>query len=126
MTSLELAKKLKDAGLRWDPKVGDWWYGDCGIKVLSQSKLEKWIEWNKRRKHLVWTHKGMIWIPSLSQLLDEIKKYGYWWYVESDNKIIIGLEKDKTMTMVFLADTPENVAAKALLWILEREKVGGV
>ena len=131
MIGVELSRELREAGLLWEPKVGDWWHGDHGVKVLSQSKFDKWVEWNKTRKRLVWTHKGMLWLPSLSQLLAEIEKRSYSWemgltttkggpLMPGEWKSGYWVEIFKSNKSVYLEDagTPEEAAGKALLWIL--------
>jgi hypothetical protein len=69
-----------------------------------------------------------LWLPSLSQLLAEIEGRGYEW----------GICKQKFVSPEYLmelrqletkwrgwADTPEEAAGKALLWVLERGDING-
>jgi len=53
MIGLETAQNLKDAGLKWEPKLGDFLYyksfsGDIsdGIGIIESRDIEKW---GKRR-----------------------------------------------------------------------------
>lgn len=134
MIGLELAKKLKDVGLRWEPKIGDWWHGDRGLKLYDNKTRHRWNEWNKTRKHLVWTHWGIVWLPSLSDLLAEIEWRGY--HVDI-NTVSLGMPV-KLSYVISLKNispdgeiltleykkwgcTPEEAVGQALLWILGQE-----
>ena len=126
MVSLELAKKLKDAGLEWEPKKFDLYTaeftnGSSGIfSVLYDGQNLESV-----------TGTEFIWLPSLSQLLAEIEGRGYWWDV-SHGLVDDGVNKYRLTTskkhntsiplMIFNSETPEDAAASVLLWILEREK----
>jgi hypothetical protein len=127
MISLELAKKLKDAGLKWEPKEGDWYiiFGDeeqflevCGTEL---HRTDRCIDSVKRLYRIA--PGELCFIPSLSQLLAEIEKRGYEWDLEFDiggcHKYSCTISSD-THYEFMPADTPEETAAQALLWILER------
>lgn len=122
--TLELARKLKEAGLRWEPKRGDWCYlEDAGLTeplLVTSYKSKGWVN----------DEDDIVWLPRLSQLLAEIEKRGYRWDIgnlggfgDNEEKVCIGLFGWDTRQYVkgqFYADTPEDAAGKALLWILER------
>jgi hypothetical protein len=65
----------------------------------------------------------------LDQLLGEMEERGYWW--EINHRLVDGgIKKYKTWIakkhsndkeQIFTADTPEEAASRALLWILERK-----
>lgn len=117
---IELAKKLKKAGLKWEPKQGDWFAlkrsGAVGIVHLAE-------DWSSSNLD------GYIWLPRLDQLLTEIRQRGWAWILYADND---GIEIKTYNNAVpahlrhrFIdADNPINAAGEALLWILEQEKVG--
>jgi hypothetical protein len=128
MLSLDTSKKLKDAGLEWEhPQIGDMYsYGDSEIFVIrpnGKAGLEP-------PKHLL---VDAIWLPSLSQLLAEIviKEWGYrlsstWVEDElSGFECLISRREEikpgkwKLEEHEFRADSPEEAAAQALLWILK-------
>jgi hypothetical protein len=123
MISLELAEKLKDAGLKWEPKEGDWFYLDA----------------KHNKPHLIYGREGKAYFadaikeycymaPSLSQLLAEIEGRGYEWSIgKVGNLYLIGVKEVSPIRVIpktLRADTPEDAAAGALIWILEREKDG--
>lgn len=59
---------------------------------------------------------------SLSQLLAEIEGRGYLWNLDhSTGRYLCQIGKWKWEKCIW-ADTPEDAAGAALLWILEREK----
>ena len=67
MISLGTAKKLRDAGLEWNPQEGDWFYSWDGrianlLVFLSNFNIQE----------------EFIFVPRLDQLLAEIEKRGYW------------------------------------------------
>jgi hypothetical protein len=123
MIKLETAKRLKELGLRWEPKLnGDWfdWRGnvriyDCfyGMIVADGSERE-----------------FCTWLPRLDQLLDAIEGKGYWWEARH-TKVINGVRRYATiiskkhdisiLDKLFEADTPEDAAALALIWIKEQK-----
>lgn len=95
MISLELAKKLKDAGLKWSPKMGDF-YHDV----------------------------DMVWLPKLDQMLKEIMRQGYLFKLSNynDGTILIDFWKDDyNLVEGLLDDTLEDAVASALISILEQE-----
>lgn len=119
MISVDKARQLKESGLLWDIKYGDFYwddkYGEVGIvSILNDGIKREYI----RRTYL-------IWLPRLDQLLDEIEQRNYLWLVhnnDSSNEICVVIYPPYPSNCIrFRADTPEDAAAKALLWILQRE-----
>ena len=93
MISLELAQKLRDAGLKWEPALG------------------------QSYKDVV---EGGIWLPRLDQLQAEIEQRGWDWSMSKGlhgyGCIVI---KDYDLSFSDIADTPEEAVGLALLWILQ-------
>jgi len=132
--SLDTAKKLKDAGLKWEPQEGDWfyWWVNGAIDVLST------------HNQLLVQCSGGIFAPRLDQLLAEIEKRGYWCAIMPTNAVGIDVnylaelyrlgelsghlelvwrkEVDGFLIAEFRADSPEEAATLALIWILEQDK----
>ena len=111
MISLELAKKLKEAGLEWKPKKGDF-YGVFGTNSIELITID--------RNDIV--PRNIIWLPSLDQLLAEIEKRGYGWKLEkfhAYNLRRMEIYKVNDLLGCFGGNSPEEAAASALLWILE-------
>ena len=121
MISLETAKKLKEAGLKWESKVGDCFY--------FNNTNNLWLikdEFSNRKEIKLGTF-----APRLDQLLSEIEKrsgrYKYELtgsrvYYLSNNlkpKYRITIQTDRVLP--FFADSPEEATAQALLWILKQE-----
>ena len=154
MISLELAKKLKDAGLEWEPKEGDYiLYPDgelTSILTCGDVAFED-LE-------------GCVFAPRLDQMLSEIEKRGWeidlqffnngtGWFCEVAKTVQFRHNKprpkltinnkdgttseveplstcpgwgdygEKRMDKEFTADSPDEAAALALLWILEQEAI---
>jgi len=69
-----------------------------------------------------------LWLPTLPDLLEWLEERGFTWVLtrtsRCDCKFIL-LEKGKGVAGIredFWADTSEDTAAKAVEWVLEREK----
>jgi len=105
--SIELARELKEAGLK--PVCGE-----CESFWIAEVDEEMYINGNYSPEP------DDVWLPRLDQLLTEIEKQGWYWEIGKSTKDYYVdlmhdyLECDK----VFYADTPEEAAGSALLWIL--------
>ena len=68
----------------------------------------------------------MLWLPSLSQLLAEIEARGWGWdlrqWSEPGKYVIFITHMDKFERYHSISVLPEDSAADALIWILEKEK----
>jgi hypothetical protein len=125
MITLDLARKLKDAGLEWEPKKFDLY----NTEFINGSN-GVFSVWHDGQNLESTTGTTFTWLPSLSQLLAEIEGRGYRWSLEKVNegyesyvtKDIDDCNKDAKYD---LADTPEEAAGKALLWVLERGDING-
>jgi len=110
--SLELAKKLKDSGLR--PEAGN-----VSFFWIAEVDEIMWVD------PIYEPEDDDVWIPRLDQLLNEIEKrytgsIHIWNPRDDRGKWAISLGG---RFKVFFADTLEDAAGKALLWLLERESV---
>ena len=112
MLCIKTASKLKLAGLRWEPQMGDFMYNNDIIDCLDFADMSFAAGYEDL------THQGDVgFIPRLDQLLAEIEKRGWKWsIVPSRNRYRLIL----TTVKQFVADSPEEAAALALLWILEQ------
>ena len=117
MITIETAKKLKDEGLKWEPKVGDYYYYDSNYQMIKSEREAEWIE-----EDICNGIPGYYFAPKLDQLLMEIEKQG--WQIE-----LVKLARWK-MTIwrvasgrswLFTGETFEEATADALLWLLEQE-----
>lgn len=124
MISLDLALKLKEVGLKWEPQLGDFFFMYHPVEqkysnkpdVIGIGSCSMWPE--------------DIWLPRLDQLLAEIERRGYGWemFTSVDGVIVFFvLRKCEILGYKVIAydvtdSIPENAAAKALLWILIQEK----
>ena len=135
MISLEMAQKLKDAGLAWEPKEGDFYYYEYNrieVKVI----------------HGIPSHEPELYMgfgdhaffaPSLDQLLAEVGKRGWKWVIYSttpeitkSTEIYELLEDEKLYHCSVMRDkqeyingrhTPDDAAAEGLLWIISQKEV---
>ena len=83
MISLELAKKLKDAGLKWELKYGDFYsFGDRETLVVPNLNYN--YDSTFVQKMSIIATEG-IWLPSLSQLLEEVERRGWGWDLDNMN-----------------------------------------
>jgi hypothetical protein len=136
MISLETAQRLKDAGLEWEPKEGDCWCNGMWMAINYYLELVT--------GHLL-VKKQAIWLPRLDQLLAEIEKAGFdidlmHFATNSENTSQVddppwscdinrsyrkvnahGIWEEQRLNEGFEANSPEEAAAQALLWILEQE-----
>ena len=122
MISLEIAKELKEAGLKWEPQIGDMFYWHNGkdweIDALTSEDVNDNLD--EIRDYI---DEGFrIFAPSLEQLLVEIEKRGYGWKLEkfhAYNLRRMEIYKVNDLLGCFGGNSPEEAAASALLWIYE-------
>ena len=117
MISIEKARELKEAGLKWVPMAGDsWTYINMDMVTVINCLYDFECE--------VRDTSDCLFIPSLSQLLAEIEARGWHYIFNGKNTISeqygIVIANDD-MFKTFEADTPEEACADALLWILEQQ-----
>lgn len=132
MLSLEMAKKLKEAGLEWIPKYGDMCY-------LTYNKGLK----SEHTKLIAVVENGLtcseIFAPRLEQLLAEIERRGYAYELKIEGTqsearyCLLLYEWDEQVAEIdfglgwtpceefYNAKSSEEAAAQALLWILGQE-----
>jgi hypothetical protein len=112
MISLELAQKLKAAGLKWEPKKHDF-CGQKGFPCRIYSELSE-IE-------IKFYMDEFYWLPSLSQLLTEIEARGWKWGMDIwAGKCSMQVSNGHKRFNLF-DNTPEEAAGVGLLKILEQE-----
>jgi len=126
MISIDKAKRLKELGLQWNPKRGDWHKAEYWPKPilfttdglrLDDKEIEYVIENIKNRD-------DEVWLPSLEQLLDEIEKYNYTYSLIKVGglgkyNMIIKLQGSLNISSQFYHNTREDAVADALIFLLE-------
>lgn len=100
--SLELAKRLKSAGLEWKPKRGDWFNAPI-FNVDIFCLVTTFGEFDVKENH--------IWLPSLSDLLEVLEKI-----------CTVDLH-ELSVKWRTAEDSWEDAAAKTLLWALGQANV---
>jgi len=128
MISIDKAKQLKSLGLQWNPKHGDWHKADywptpilltIDALRLNDKEIKCVIENIKNRD-------DEVWLPSLEQMLDMIKKYNWTYALYSENEIEIETRMEYISIIDrhrnFEGEIIEDIVADALIYILEREK----
>lgn len=123
MLFLSTAQKLKSAGLVWEPKEGDWYsLIVCGTEEIKGPNLVNTIPFG------TFCNVVVVWLPSLSQLLAEIEARGYRCdlFCCSGVKVVevykgIPIDGVYDEFEVCEANTAEEAAGQAVLWILEQE-----
>lgn len=116
MISVEMARKLKDAGLKHE-----WQLLDLFDDMTDEDKGEPRFGVITRPSYDPMEY--AVWIPRLNQLLMEIEARGYKVWLRSKKNAWVmrvrgsgqGWQKSK------YGDSPEEAAAQALLWILEQK-----
>lgn len=118
--SLDTARKLKDAGLKWEPETCDTYYWPRKFNNPVQVMHRDFDLLQKEQDT-----KGIVWAPRLSQLLAEIERRECWYSLAresgGDNYSLL-LWKAHCGIEIFYATTADEAAAQALLWILWREQ----
>ena len=168
--SLDNAKRLKELGLEHEIQAGDWFmlqnipqYDDLDglsypVPVIDAGyhygtkcwMIEYQAGWccENHYKRLPDSEDMRVWLPTLSQLLEEVEKRGYWWWLLKDYEDgfvdFLGGERPKKVFYTCEADrrpeeiweqseiqipregkeppnTPEDAVAQALIAILKGE-----
>jgi hypothetical protein len=137
--SFETAKALKEAGLEWEPKLGDLFNtlecieaGNTSFCIWDEEIQEAY---DTSGADIDGMHKGSLWLPRLDQLLAEIVKNiwgcrlsvlwiedfptGYECLLSRREETEEG--KWDVYAQRFVMASPEEAAAQALLWILRKE-----
>ncbi len=126
--SLEMAKKLKEAGLQHQIVYGDWY---LAWLPTEETYLQKPVLYDYTAYG---PYEEDIWLPTLSDLLEWLEGRGY--VVDITQPLIF--EKDSPYFIcdiwekstiseywehvgTFEANSREDAAAKAVLWVLEQE-----
>lgn len=132
MLSLELARKLKEAGLPWNVTIYDFCYYQERLYVVTFAFIDKVIISAGVRVDI----SKCVFAPRLDQLLAEIEQQGYSWHLYTYTLPIAkttsyACEVFKFGKPIFTSNGctfagsstgPEDATAQALIWILEREK----
>ncbi|HBC94813.1 MAG TPA: hypothetical protein DCZ10_18425 [Pelotomaculum sp.] len=117
MLSIEIAKKLKDAGLVWEPAFGDLFYCQDDDRWEKSVLAEQDTQEATHQIHECIA--DWVFAPRLEQLLAAIEKRGY--KVESmQDACYIFHPQKSSRWQEFLAENRIEAAAQALLWVLER------
>lgn len=122
MLSIEMAKKLKEAGLVWNPDIGDIFFYDEGH--WDSLSLNDVINGEFKGEILDYIEEEWLFAPRLDQLLAEIEKRGWKHELYSHpefGKYHCVIQKGG-IRRLFDANSPEEAAAQSLLWILEQKK----
>ncbi len=114
MLDWELAKKLRDAGLPWRPRlfeIDDNCWAEC---YKMNPPTDDWDEVTKQ----------YILLPRLDQLIAFMEERGYRVESKQDACYIFHPNKPHICPwwQKFLAENRTNAAGEALLWILQQEQ----
>lgn len=140
MITLETARKLRDAGLPWEPKVRDLIirntdFFDLHLVLGFVNKVKTVLRAVNIRNQVVFSEHAdkFTWLPSLDQLLDEGERLGYAIEIETMcfgeelvlyHRATVKKWTKKTLFLVHKTDFHDDraeAAAFAVLWIQERE-----
>ena len=85
MISLETARKLKDAGLKWEPQSGDWFYNNHGYVIDTTLDLLNEVTVLIDSFARSYANRTVVFAPRLDQMLVEIEKRGWTWMLYAPN-----------------------------------------
>jgi hypothetical protein len=128
MLELKTAVALKNAGLKWEPQLGDYFNTfEClnnGNDAPGLWDEEIQTAYETPGADIENMQKGSLWLPRLDQLLAEVEKQGYVWDISlnpaQDEKYACWIVNKDGHNCLW-GNIPEEAAAQALLWILEQE-----
>ena len=135
MISLKTARKLKEAGLKWEPQAGDMYHWESLTDGWEMRTVQECEIVNALYEIIELITEGeWLFAPRLDQMLAEIEKRGWEWELGiltlNDGRtymIDVALEEliktESEEWKSFVADSPEEATAQALLWILKQEAV---
>lgn len=138
MISLETARKLKEAGLRWEPQMGDCFYDiswtySRKIKhvrvyepeyklIYSWEYFEDFLRGRRSFRLDKISLNDAVFAPRLDQLVAKAKELGYWMVINTSGHVIVGKGGIDGPQARFDNEQIDEATAQALLWILECEK----
>lgn len=111
MISLELAQALKKAGLQHKPEDPDeYWVGEVEMVMVVDSAFSP--------------EENDVWMPRLDQLLAEIERRGWDWWVIKDGPdggkwFRCRLNRDGEIPEICTGNTTEEAVGRSLLWLLQ-------
>jgi len=119
MISIDKAKILKELGLKWEPKRGDYYLYE------SLANKETCVDLIMQDNPGFWCDAVRTWLPRLDQLLNEIEKLGYHPRIEKwedefyeCNPCLLGIYSKGYGKM---NKTWEDAVADVLIGLLEKE-----
>jgi len=136
MLSIETTKKLREAGLCWEPQVGDCFYdiSCCGNKVKHVRKyapeykliytweyFEDYLRKEKGFRLDKVSLKDAVFAPRLDQSVAKAQELGYWMVINTRGHIIVGKGGIGGPQARFDDEQIDEAVAQALLWILQNK-----
>ncbi|NPV93082.1 MAG: hypothetical protein HPY50_20130 [Firmicutes bacterium] len=141
MIEISASTKLKESGLEWEPKPGDY----CAIRNEADPESEtteilllyNQMDLGAGRVVYVGSNPAnptpanrlhdldtLVWMPRLEQLLSEIEKQGWEWTITSGGSFYLtqSYRGYPIRRVSFKHETPVGSAAEALQWLLSQQK----
>jgi hypothetical protein len=126
MINIDLAKKLRDLGLEWQPKWGDYFQMIVLEKSLTTCLIDEFSVNSIRKETSKFRNEKRLWLPRLDQLLEELEKRGYLPKLEKGvDGILIGNGIYYEVSIFGknrIGKSWEEAAAKVLVMVLEEEQ----
>lgn len=128
--SLKMARRLKQAKLLWEPKLGDWYCfpnGKPNVVSFKPGAGNEFVRISYDGYDRFMTLKELyaeqaIWLPTLSDLLTWLEERGVRPVSTATRLILfINCKGVWTRAATFPAKKREDAAAMAVLWLLEKE-----
>lgn len=141
MIEISASKKLKESGLEWEPKPGDY----CAIQSQTDTETEageilllyNQMDLGAGRVVYVGSNptnpsmgnklhdlENLVWMPRLEQILSEIEKQGWEWTITSGGGFYLtqSYRGYPVRRVSFKQETSAGSAAEALQWLLAQQK----
>ena len=117
MISIDKAKRLKELGLEWNPKLGDWHKADYWptptLFTVDTLRLD-----DKEIECVIENVKKNTWLPSLDQMLDMFEN-NWELYRTYDKNNYVFEYRIRGVWYASQGDSKEDVVADALINLLE-------
>lgn len=132
MISVALAKNLKDAGLSWEPAVGDRigtissYQGEAAeiTDVVASAGGPFSMMGHIQGLRNIYPKDSVYWLPPLESLIAEVDKFGVSWEISPGTfSLVQRMGAFKVPLKTFSSESVEQAVAEGLLWLMQQKQV---